>query len=348
VARVFHDDDADLTLLADRTVGIIGYGNQGRPQAMNLRDSGVSVIVGSPRDESFEQAQEDGFEVYELAEAAARADLNVLLVPDEVMPAIFDAEVRPGLAPNDMVMIASGYNLYYGLVKPPADVDVTMVAPRMIGTGVRETYVRGVGFPSLISVEQDVTGQGLDLALAYAKGLGSTRAGVVESSVEEETICDLFNEHFGYVYELRRAYEVLTEAGCSPESVLLEFYASGEEMELARAHAHMGLFHQLTLHSMTSQYGQLVTGKLPPEEEDREKQRLRGLIENIRNGGFAREWGAEQERGLPTFTRAEHEALGHPMIEEERKLFEELGRTQGDASALETTDLSGAPRAVPD
>lgn len=348
MARAFHDDDADLTLLADKTVGIIGYGNQGRPQAMNLRDSGVPVIVGSPRDESFEQAQADGFDVYDIDEVAAKADINVLLVPDEVMPAIFDSEVRPGLTPNDMVIVASGYNLYYRLVQPPADADVTMVAPRMIGTGVRETYVRGVGFPSLVSVEQDVSGRAFDLALAYAKGIGSTRAGVFESSAEEETICDLFNEHFGYVYELRRAYEVLTEAGCSPESVLLEFYASGEEMELARAHALMGLFHQLTLHSMTSQYGQLVTGKLPPEEDEREKQRLRHVIEIIRDGGFAEEWSAEQARGLTGFRQAEREALGHPMIEEERKLFERLGRTQGDASALETGSLAEAPRPVPE
>ena len=346
MARVFHDDDADLTLLQDKTVGILGYGNQGRPQALNLRDSGVTVIVGSPRDESFEQAQSDGFQVYEIAEAAARADLNVLLVPDEVMPAIFEAEVRPGLATGDMVMVASGYNLYYKLLAPPVDVDVAMVAPRMIGTGVRETYVRGVGFPSLISVEQDATGSAFDLALAYAKGIGSTRAGVFESSAAEETICDLFNEHFGYVYELRRAYEVLTEAGCSPESVLLEFYASGEEMELARAHALMGLFHQLTLHSMTSQYGQLVTGKLPPEEDEREKDRLRKVIENIRNGGFAREWAAEQEHGLAGFRRAEREALSHQMIEEERKLFQRLGRRQGDASALETDHLADTPRPV--
>ncbi|HZQ80877.1 MAG TPA: ketol-acid reductoisomerase [Gaiellaceae bacterium] len=346
MARVFHDEDADLTLLQDRTVGILGYGNQGRPQALNLRDSGISVIVGSPRDESFGQAQADGFEAYDIEEAAAEADINVLLVPDEVMPTVFEREVRPGLGAGDMVMVASGYNLYYRLLELPTDVDVTMVAPRMIGTGVRETYMRGVGFPSLISVEQDATGDAFELALAYAKGIGSTRAGVFESSAEEETICDLFNEHFGYVYELRRAYEVLTEAGCSPESVLLEFYASGEEMELARAHALVGLFHQLTLHSMTSQYGQLVTGRLPPAEDEREKNRLRKLIENIRDGSFAREWSAEQERGLAGFKQAKREALEHPMIEAERQLFERLGRRQGDPSALESEYLGQAPRPV--
>src|SRR5579885_1748466 len=304
MAQAFFDSDADLSVLAGRTVGILGYGNQGRSQALNLRDSGVAVIVGNQRDASFERAVADGFAAYDLSEAATRADILALLIPDEVMPEIFAEQIRPHLADGVMLILASGYNLYYRSIDLPPMADVAMIAPRMIGTGVRETYLSGEGFPSLLSVEQDHTGQALPLALAYAKGIGSTRAGVFESSAEEETICDLFNEHFGYVYELRRAYEVLTEAGCSPESVLLEFYAYGEEMELARAHALVGLFHQLTLHSMTSQYGQLVTGRLPPAEDEREKNRLRKLIENIRDGSFAREWSAEQERGLAGFKQA--------------------------------------------
>jgi ketol-acid reductoisomerase len=345
VARAFHDDDADLGLLADKTVGIIGYGNQGKPQALNLRDSGVHVIVGSPRDESFEEAEADGFEVSAIGEAAKNADILILLVPDEVMPAIFAEEIRPHLSAGDMVIVASGYNLYYRLLDPPADIDIAMIAPRMIGTGVRETFLRGTGFPSLISVEHDASGQAWPVALAVAKGIGSTRAGVFESSVEEETVCDLFNEHFGYVYELRRAYEVLTEAGYSPESVLLEFWVSGEEAELARAHAYMGLFHQLSLHSMTSQYGQLVTGNLPPSEDAREKQRLRGVIDGIKSGKFAEDWQKEQETGLEGFKRAQREALEHPMIEEERRLFERLGRPHGDARALETApSFDGGPR----
>jgi ketol-acid reductoisomerase len=233
-----------------------------------------------------------------------------------------------------MLIVASGYNLFYGFLQPPPNVDVAMIAPRMIGTGVREMYLSGEGFPSLFSVEQDYTGRAREVALAVAKGIGSTRAGVFLSSAEEETVCDLFNEHFGYVYELRRAYEILTEAGYSPEAALLEFYVSGEEMELARAHAYMGLFHQLVLHSQTSQYGQLVTGKLSPDDEENEKQRLRAVVENIRSGQFAKDWSLERQAGLPTFRRAEKEALSHPMIEEERKLFEILKRRQGDASAL--------------
>lgn len=334
MARAFFDGDADLSLLAGRTVGVLGYGNQGRSQALNLRDSGITVIVGNQRDASFERAAADGFDVYDLAGAAARSDVLALLVPDEVMPGTFRDAVAPHLHEEALLILASGYNLYYRGIAPPPSIDVAMVAPRMIGTGVRETFVRGDGFPSLFSVEQDHSGQAFATALAYAKGIGSTRAGVFLSSAEEETVCDLFNEQLGYVYELRRAYEVLTEAGYSPEAALLEFYVSGEEMELARAHAFMGLFHQLALHSQTSQYGQLVTGRPAPEHDETEKKRLRAVIDNIRSGRFARDWAVEQQTGLPTFRRAQEDGLSHPMIEAERALFKALKRRHGDAAAL--------------
>ena len=335
MTKAFFDSDADLTLLAGRTVSILGYGNQGRSQALNLRDSGVRVVVGNQRDASFDRAVADGFDVHDLAGAAERGDVVVLLVPDEVMPALFAESVVPGLRDGDLLILASGYNLFYEYLTPPANIDVAMVAPRMIGTGVRELFLSGKGFPSLLSVEQNSSGQAQARALAFAKGIGSTRAGVFLSSAEEETVCDLFNEHFGYIYELRRAYEVLVEAGYSPEAALLEFYVSGEEAELARAHAFMGLFHQLTLHSRTSQYGQLVTGKPTSEHDRAEKARLRGLIERIRGGTFAKDWATEQQTGLPTFRRAMREGLTHPMIAEERKLFAALGRPHGDAAVLQ-------------
>lgn len=334
MTKAFFDSDADLAVLAGRTVSILGYGNQGRSQALNLRDSGVEVIVGNQRDASFDRAVADGFAVYDLAGAAARGDVLVLLVPDEVMPVLFAEAVALGLRDGDLLIVASGYNLFYEFLCPPGHVDVAMVAPRMIGTGVRDLFVSGKGFPSLFSVEQDYSGQAQARALAFAKGIGSTRAGVFLSSAEEETVCDLFNEHFGYIYELRRAYEVLIEAGYSPEAALLEFYVSGEEAELARAHAFMGLFHQLTLHSQTSQYGQLVTGKPTPEHDRAEKARLHGVVEAIRDGRFAKEWATEQLAGLPTLRRAQHEGLAHPMIAEERKLFAALKRPHGDPSAL--------------
>ena len=334
MTRSFFDSDADLSHLAGRTVGIIGYGNQGRAQAHNLRDSGIATIVGNQRDASFDRALADGFAAHEVQEAAAVADVLALLVPDEVMPGIFERDIAPNLRPDTMLIFASGYNLFYGSVPLPPFVDAAMVAPRMIGTGVRDTYLRGEGFPSLFSVEQDHSGHAFDVALAFAKGIGSTRAGVFQSSAEEETVCDLFNEHFGYLYELRRAYEVLTEAGYSPEAALLEFYVSGEEMELARAHAYMGLFHQLVLHSQTSQYGQLVTAKLSPDRDQEEKARLHAVVENIRSGRFATDWTLEQAAGLPTFRRAQKDGLEHPMIEAERRLFQVLRRRHGDERAL--------------
>lgn len=336
MAKVFRDEDADLSVLAGRTVAVIGYGNQGAAQALNLRDSGVKVIVGSPRDTSYDAAAAAGFPVMSIPEAVAAADIHLMLVPDETMPSIFSTSVLPHLHHADLLVFASGYNLFYGLLEPPATVDVAMIAPRMIGSGVRATFLRGEGFPSLFSVEGDASGEAQEVALAVARGIGSTRAGVFLSSVEEETVCDLFNEHFGYVNELRRAYEVLTEAGYSPEAVLLEFYVSGEEMELAKAHAYMGLFHQLSLHSLTSQYGQLVTSRLPQPEEAREKDRLRGLISGIRSGAFAHDWSLERQTGSPRFHRAWQEALTHPLVREESRLFEILGRRQGDQASLET------------
>jgi len=222
-------------------------------------------------------------------------------------------------------LVASGYNVTYGQLKYPADVDVLMIAPRMIGTGVRNTYVDGTGFPSLVAVHQDASGDAHDRMLAISKAIGTLMRGAFASSCDEETLCDLFNEHFGYVYSLRRAYELLVEAGASPEAALLEFWASGEEMELARVHMTHGLFHQLVLHSQTSQYGQEITGRLSDEEEKAERERLRRLIRNITDGTFARDWALEQKAGMPRWSRVRRENLAHPMIAEEERLLRTLG-----------------------
>lgn len=330
MAEIFFDKDADLALLQDKTIGVIGYGNQGRAQALNLRDSGLKVIVGNQEDDYAATARQDGFQVLPVGATAAQADVLLLLVPDEILPSLFTREIKPHLTQGKTLVFASGYNLYYRQVEPPPYVDVVMIAPRMIGTGVREGYLNGKGFPSLISVEQDHSGQALSMTLAVAKGIGSTKGGAFMSSCAEETICDLFNEHFGYLYSLRRAYDVLREAGCSPEAILLEFYASGEEMELARAHYEIGLWHQLPLHSHTSQYGQEVTARLSPEEEEQERARLRRVLENITSGQFAKDWALEQQAGNPVWKRIRAQNLEHPMIVEERKLYRRLGRISAE------------------
>lgn len=322
---MYKSEDGDLGLLAGKTVNIIGYGNQGAAWAQNLRDSGVAVVVGSVRDSSHARAVADGFDTRDVASAVKIANYHVLLVPDETMPDIFEKDVRPHLKPNQTVIVASGYNVTYGQLKCPADIDVLMIAPRMIGTGVRNTYVDGTGFPSLVAVHQDASGGAHDRMLAISKAIGTLMRGAFASSCDEETLCDLFNEHFGYVYSLRRAYELLVEAGASPEAALLEFWASGEEMELARVHMTHGLFHQLVLHSQTSQYGQEITGRLSEEEEKAERERLRRLIRNIMDGTFARDWALEQKAGMPRWSRVHRENLTHPMIAEEERLLRTLG-----------------------
>jgi ketol-acid reductoisomerase len=231
VSTIYHDQDADLETLAGKTLAVIGYGNQGRSQALNLRDSGLRVVVGNVGDESLARARDEGFEATPIAEACARADAILLLVPDEVMPGVYERDVAPSLRSGDLLDFASGYNIAFGLIRPPADVDVVMVAPRMIGPGVRDAYTDGRGFPSFVGVHQDASGQARQRMLALAKGLGSTRAGCIEMSFRDEACLDLFTEQgfgpaFGRV--LTTAVETLVDAGFPPEAVLLELYLSGD------------------------------------------------------------------------------------------------------------------------
>ena len=325
MAKLFFDSEGDLSLLNDKAVSVIGFGNQGEAQAQNLRDSGVKVVVGTKHDASFEKARALGFDVVDVREAVGRANIHLLLVPDEIMPSVFEQDVLPHLQPGQAVVVSSGYNLYYEFLHYPPDIDVLMIAPRMIGTGVRNGYLDGKGFPSMVSVHQDASGKAKEIMLALCKAIGTLKMGSLESTVEEETVCDLFHEHFSYVYILRRCYEILVEAGVSPEAALLELWASGEEMELCRVYMTHGLFHQLKLHSQTSQYGQEVTGRLSPEEDGLERQRLRKLISRIKDGTFAKEWALEQLSGMPVWWRVHQENMSHPMITVEERLLDMLG-----------------------
>ncbi len=330
MARMYFEEDSDLRHLADQTICIVGYGNQGRAQALNMRDSGLSLIVGSRRDESYRRALRDGFSVFDVDEAVARADVIFLLVPDEVMAQVFGRDIAPNLAPGDMLVFASGYNVAFGLIQPPSDIDVVLIAPRMIGAGVRDTYLSGEGFPSLVAVHHSATETAFERMLALCEGIGSAKMGVIESSFLEETTVDLFAEQVGFLYAVRRYCEVLVEAGCSPEAAMLEFYASGEGIETARAYRDIGLWDQITLHSRTSQYGQEVTSRLSPEDEETERARLRAIISHIRDGSFAREWTAEQQAGFPEFNRVRDLNMAHEMRAAERKLYKVLGRIPDD------------------
>ncbi len=341
--QVFHDEDANLGLLEGRQIAVIGYGNQGRAQALNLRDSGLQVLVGNQEDEYAERAREDRFRVLPIDAAAAEADLLMMLIPDEVAPEIFDRQIVPHLGDGKAVVFATGYNVAFGFITPPPSVDVVLVAPRMIGAGVRDLYVAGRGFPSFIGVAQDYTGKAKAIALALAKGIGSTRTGVVEVTFAQEAELDLFTEQcfgpaFGQV--LTTSVNLLLEEGYPPEAVLLELYMSGEFAYTLGKIAELGLVGQSALHSRTSQYGSMSRGIRFILPELRLKM-MEGL-EEIRSGKFAREWAAEQEAGAPTLEALREAAQSLPLVQLEQELRQAL-RDAPTAARMEI--LNQAPGA---
>jgi ketol-acid reductoisomerase len=312
--KIHRDEDADLRALAEKTVAVIGYGNQGQAQALNLYDSGVRVIVGNVEDESAERARRDGFTVLPIAEAAARGDVLLLLVPDELQRQIYGESIRRQLRPGKTLDFAHGFNIRFGWIKPPPKVDVIMVAPRMIGQSVRQRFLDGAGSPAYVAVEQDASGHAWETALALAKGIGATRAGAIETTFAQETEIDLFMEQATFAAIDRTvvlSFEVLVEQGFDPEMVALELYGSYEAAEIFAEMARMGFFRQGKLHSHTSQYGTFSRG--PVVLPDSFKRVMRRRLEDIRSGRFAREWRREQEAGYPNFNRYWEEALAHPI-----------------------------------
>lgn len=325
MSKLFFDEDANLAVLEGQTIAILGYGNQGRSQALNMRDSGLAVIVGSRADSSGEQAKADGFKVLSYADAAREAQIIFVLLPDEVQPEIYTA-LEPNLNTGATLVFAHGYNIFYNFIQPRTDLDVIMLAPRMIGHGVRTTFLEGQGFPSLIAVEQDASGQALAKVLALAKAIGSTRMGAILSSFEEETVVDLFAEHLAPLYAMRRHISALAEAGYNPWVAILEFYASGESVEIAKAYVEKGMWGQIETHSRTSQYGQEVTGRLSKRQETAEMERLADMIDHIKTGAFAKDWMLERQAGLPNFSRLRAENLKHPVVQAEKELYKVLKR----------------------
>lgn len=324
--KIYRDEDADLAALTDKTVAVIGYGNQGRAQALNLRDSGVRVLVGGIEDEAAERARADGFSVRPIAEAAAEGDVIALLIPDEVQRHVYRESIHPQTREGKTLDFAHGFNIRFGLIEPPPEVDVIMVAPRMIGSGVRQRFLEGSGSPAYVGVDQDASGRVWQTALALAKGIGATRAGAVETTFAQETELDLFLEQATWAAITRAlvlSFEVLAEEGFDPEMLALELYASYEASEVMAEMARTGFFKQMRLHSQTSQYGTLSRG--PRVLPDSFKDTFRTVLEEIRSGRFAREWEREQEEGYPTFRRLREEAMAHPMNAAEepgRALFE--------------------------
>jgi ketol-acid reductoisomerase len=334
MVKFYHDEDADVALLEDRTIAVLGYGHQGRAQALNMRDSGIgNVVVGNIQDEYWDQALEDGFRVLAPAEAAQRADIVLVLLPDEVAPLVYEEEVADTLREGKALVFASGYNLTYRHIQPPDFVDVIMIAPRMLGQGVRELFLKGAGFLSFVSVEQDASGQAWPLAVALAKAIGSTKAGVMELTAAQETHLDLFMEQaFGPLLgaAITTTYQIGVEAGFPPEAVVLELYMSGEMAYVFKAMAELGLMKQARLHSLTSQFGGMIRSVALNREEI--ERNMREALDDILSGAFAREWEEERKAGYPSFTfMREMSDEEHPLTVVEERLREQLRMKWGNA-----------------
>jgi ketol-acid reductoisomerase len=318
---MFYDDDADLTLLDGKTVAIIGYGSQGHAHALNLKDSGVDVVVGlRPDSSSVEKARATGLEVTDITSAAARGDLVMLLAPDELHGSIYREAVSEGIDAGDMLMFGHGFSIHYGEIEPPPDVDVSLVAPKGPGHLVRRQFLEGSGVPGLIAMHQDVSGNARELTLGYARGIGCTRAGVIETTFKDETETDLFGEQSvlcGGVSELVRAgYETLVEAGYDPR---LAYFECLHELKLI-----VDLMYEKGITGMrysisnTAEYGDLTRGKKVIGEPTR--QAMKQILADIQSGAFAREWIAENRAGQEHFKALRAEQADHQIEREGREL----------------------------
>jgi ketol-acid reductoisomerase len=311
---MIYDDDADLHKLDGKTVAIIGYGSQGHAHSLNLKDSGVNVVVGLRSDSSsVAKARGHGLEVAEPADAASRGDVVMMLVPDELHGSVWESGVKDGIAPGNLLLFGHGFSIHYETVVPPPDIDVALVAPKGPGHLVRRQFLEGSGVPGLVAIQQDATGGALELALAYAKGIGCTRGGVIETTFKDETETDLFGEQAvlcGGVTELVRAgYETLVEAGYDPR---LAYFECMHELKLI-----VDLMYEKGIAGMrysisnTAEYGDLTRGKRVIGEPTRAA--MKQLLAEIQSGDFAREWIAENHAGQESFKRMRDEQAGHQV-----------------------------------
>jgi ketol-acid reductoisomerase len=320
-AEVYYDDDADLSIVAGKKVAVIGYGSQGHAHALSLRDSGVDVRVGLPEgSKSRAKAQEQGLTVGTPAEVSAWADVIMLLAPDTAQRKIYAADIEPNLTAGKALFFGHGLNIRYGLITPPSNVDVAMVAPKGPGHLVRRQFVDGKGVPVLVAVEQDATGNGLALALSYAKGIGGTRAGAIRTTFKEETETDLFGEQAvlcgGASALVQTGFEVLTEAGYAPE---IAYFECLHELKLIVDLMYEGGIARMRYSvSDTAEYGDYSRG--PRIIDERAKDEMRRILSEIQTGEFAREWIAEDDAGRPNFTKWREQSAAHPIEETGKKL----------------------------
>ncbi|AFY90661.1 MAG: Ketol-acid reductoisomerase (NADP(+)) [Chroococcidiopsis cubana SAG 39.79] len=316
MARMYYDTDANLDLLAQKTVAIIGYGSQGHAHALNLKDSGINVIVGLyPGSKSAEKAKAAGLTVYPVAEAAQKADLIMILLPDEVQKSVYQQEIAPHLKEGKVLAFAHGFNIHFAQVVPPADVDVVMVAPKGPGHLVRRTYEQGQGVPCLFAVYQDASGQARDRAMAYAKGIGGTRAGILETTFREETETDLFGEQAvlcgGLSALIKAGFETLVDAGYQPE--LAYFECLHEVKLIVDLIVEGGLAKMRDSISNTAEYGDYTRG--PRIVTEQTKAEMKKVLQEIQSGQFAREFVLENQAGKPGFTATRRQEAEHPIEE---------------------------------
>ncbi|AKU25961.1 ketol-acid reductoisomerase [Anoxybacillus geothermalis] len=334
MAKVYYNGDANEQYLQGKTVAIIGYGSQGHAHAQNLRDSGVRVIVGLRKGKSWEQAEQDGFEVYSVREAAKQADIVMVLLPDEKQPAVYKEEIEPGLEPGNALVFAHGFNIHFSQIVPPEHVDVFLVAPKGPGHLVRRTYAEGAGVPALIAVYQDVTGHAKETALAYAKAIGATRAGVLETTFKEETETDLFGEQAvlcgGLTALIKAGFETLVEAGYQPE---VAYFECLHEMKLIVDLLYEGGLSWMRYSiSDTAQWGDFITG--PRIINDAVKAEMKKVLDDIQTGKFAKSWILENQANRPEFNainRRENEHLIEVVGRELRSMMPFVKAKQKEA-----------------
>ena len=303
MAKVYYENDADFNLIRNKTIAIIGYGSQGHAHALNLRDSGVKrVVVGLYEgSKSALKAREAKLEILSVSEASKQADMVMILLPDEKHKSVYDLEIKPNLSKGKSLMVAHGFSLHFGYIIPPKDIDVFMVAPKGPGHRVRETYEMGHGVPSLIAVFQDATGMTKEFALAYAKGIGAARAGILETTFREETETDLFGEQTvlcgGLTSLIKAGYETLVEAGYQPE---MAYFECLHEVKLIVDLIYEGgLAKMRDSISNTAEYGDYTRG--PRIIDSHVRQNMKKILGEIQSGQFAKEWILENEKGQPTF-----------------------------------------------
>ncbi|MBD2246568.1 ketol-acid reductoisomerase [Nostoc sp. FACHB-888] len=316
MARMYYDEDANLDLLAGKTIAIIGYGSQGHAHALNLKDSGLNVIVGLyPGSKSVAKAEAAGLTVKNVADAANAADFIMILLPDEVQKTIYKNEIEPNLQEGNVLAFAHGFNIHFGQVVPPANVDVVMVAPKGPGHLVRRTYEGGEGVPALFAVYQDASGQARDRAMSYAKGIGGTRAGVLETTFREETETDLFGEQAvlcgGLSALIKAGFETLVEAGYQPE--LAYFECLHEVKLIVDLVVEGGLAKMRDSISNTAEYGDYTRG--PRIVTEQTKAEMQKILSEIQSGQFAREFVLENQAGKPGFTAMRRKEAEHKIEE---------------------------------